>query len=200
MSEINKSVTVSSVKSSSLPSNVYLIPKRNATDVNDLSSGDLVLFGTATGDLPAEAAAPSGITSTYTFKLPTPLDAGERIELYPTNNVAINKPVGFVCNDPSAERITFRAHLGALYEGNTAPIFSNTTIAGNNGQTTTMVKITNKTLRLGDTIKCVSLSSNMWLMDIKSGELNQKVDVAHKTAGWTANVDCVKGHTDGYIL
>ena len=63
-----------------------------------------------------------------------------------------------------------------------------------------MVRIGNNTLRLGDTIKCVSLSSNMWLMDIKSGELNQKVDVAHKTAGWTANVDCVKGHTDGYIL
>tara|TARA_B100001057_G_C22674771_1_gene881360 strand:+ start:140 stop:742 length:603 start_codon:yes stop_codon:yes gene_type:complete len=199
MSEINKSVTVSSVTSSTLPSNVYLIPQRNATDINTLSSGDLVLFGTVTGDLPVEAAVPSGITSTYTFKLPTPVDAGERIELYPTNNVAIDKPVGFVCNDPSSERITFRAHLGALYKGNTAPIFSNTTIAGNNGETTTMVKITNKTLRIGDTIKCVSLSSNMWLMDIKSGELNQQLDFAHNKPSWNANVDCVVGHADGYI-
>lgn len=205
MSEINKSVTVSSVTSTSLPSNVYLIPQRNATDINNLSSGDLVLFGTVTGDLPLEDSTPNDsasttTSSTYTFKLPTPVDAGERIELYPTNNVAIDKPVGFVCNDPSTERITFRAHLGALYKGNTAPIFSNTTIAGNNGETTTMVKITNKTLRIGDTIKCVSLSSNMWLMDIKSGELNQSLDWAHNKPSWNANVDCVKGHADGYIL
>ena len=70
----------------------------NDTTIHTLETGKIHHFGTGTG-----ALGNADDDDAFTFKLPTPLAAGEQIVVMPVNASAYAKLLGFVCNAPATE-------------------------------------------------------------------------------------------------
>lgn len=124
------------------------------TTVTVLSSGDNVLFGTATG-LPG-AGDGNNVT---TLQLPTPTVAGERITIRPMNAAVIAKICGISVAEPASVTMTYvLSEAGAVVK-------TETTVAGVDGTANTMIKIGASHVKLGDVIECTALSTTQWLVE-----------------------------------
>ena len=96
----------------------------------------------------------------FTLKLPTPAAAGEKIVVYPTNAAAYAKLLGFVCNAPATESITYYAVAQNVF------IESATTATGTAGSQNVFVKLNNSHFQLGMTFTFFSQSTTSWRLDI----------------------------------
>lgn len=127
----------------------------NDTTIHSLSSGKIYQFGTGTG-----AVGNADDDDAFTLKLPTPAAAGEKIVVYPTNAAAYAKLLGFVCNAPATETITYYAVAQNVF------IESATTATGTAGSENVFVKLSNSHFQLGMTFTFFSQSTTSWRLDI----------------------------------
>ena len=152
--------------------------------VTSLEAGKAYHFGTATG---AFGAADGN--NAMTFKLPTPTNVGERIEILLTNAANVAKLVGFSVTVPASQTIRYCA---IDHGGGAGVVEQAVTTAGVNGTADTMVKIAVNTLKLGDRIECIALSTGataVWQMYIHS---------IHSQLG-AGDIAPDPGHADGHI-
>ena len=126
------------------------------TTISILESGKEYYFGTATG-VPGAADSDNA----FTFRLPTPSQAGEKIKLTCLTASAYAKLLGFSCAVPASETIRYIANSNGVF------IESGTTVAGVDGTANSMVKINATHFTIGDTYEAVSLSTTVWLLTIK---------------------------------
>ena len=141
-------------------------------------SGNTYFFGTATGLV---GAADSD--NAYTFKLPTPTQAGEQIIIYPTMASVYAENVGFVTTIPASETIRYIAYeAGAVVE-------AGVTATGTAGSQNVFVDLNNSHAKLGDKYICTSLSTTQWLLEI------------HGAGGLIAagDIEPAAGNASGYI-
>ena len=127
----------------------------NDTTIHSLSSGKIYQFGTGTG-----AVGNADDDDAFTLKLPTPAAAGEKIVVYPTNAAAYAKLLGFVCNAPATESITYYAVAQNVF------IESASTATGTAGSENVFVKLNNSHFQLGMTFTFFSQSTTSWRLDI----------------------------------
>jgi len=156
----------------------YIADAANDTTITTLEAGKEYFFGTADGVIGA-----SDGDNAFTFKLPTPTKAGERIKITAVNASAYAKLLGFVCTVPASETIRYIAYeAGAVVE-------SGTTVTGTAGSQNVFVKLNNSHFKLGDVYECVSLSTTKWLVSVIGGN------------GLIASGDInpAAGHSGGYV-
>ena len=127
----------------------------NDTTIHSLESGNIYHFGTGTG-----ALGNADDDDAFTFKLPTPLAAGEQIVVMPVNASAYAKLLGFVCNAPATENITYYAVAQNVF------IETASTATGTAGSQNVFVKLSNSHFVLGITFKFTSMSTTNWRLDI----------------------------------
>ena len=135
--------------------NVNVAEASDAVTITSMASGNTYYAGTTTGIAGATDAA-----QVYTFKLPTPKAAGERIRLYWTNAAVIAKIVGVVTTVPASQYITYYAYAQQVF------IETAKTAAGVNGTANTMVKVAASSTIFGDIWDFTSMSTTQWRMDI----------------------------------
>jgi hypothetical protein len=136
----------------------YIADAANDTTITTLESGKEYWFGTADGVIGA-----SDGDNSFTFKLPTPVVAGERIRINAVNAAAYSKLVGFVCTVPASETIRYFAYeAGEVVE-------SGTTVTGTAGSQNVFVKLNASHFKLGDVYECISLSTTKWLVRVIGG-------------------------------
>jgi hypothetical protein len=116
------------------------------------------------------------------MKLPTPAAAGEEIIVYPTNAAAYAKLLGFVCNAPATETITYYAVAQNVF------IESASTATGTAGTDNVFVRLNASHFVLGMVFKFTSLSTTVWRLDID--------DPLNLIASGDINPD--DGHVGGY--
>lgn len=149
----------------------------NDTTIQSLASGKIYHFGTGTG-----AVGNADDDDTWTMKLPTPAAAGEEIIVYPTNAAAYAKLLGFVCNAPATETITYYAVAQNVF------IESASTATGTAGTDNVFVRLNASHFILGMVFKFTSLSTTVWRLDID--------DPLNLIASGDINPD--DGHVGGY--
>ena len=152
----------------------------NDTTIHTLQTGKIHHFGTATGALGA-----ADDDDAFTFKLPTPLAAGEEIVVMPTNASVYAKLLGFVTNAPATENITYYAY--GVADG--TMIESASTATGTMGTQNTFVKLENSHFVLGIKFTFTSMSTTNWRLDIDDpGNI-----IAH------GDISAAAGNVGGYI-
>ena len=140
----------------------------NDTTIHTLQSGKIHHFGTGTG-----ALGNADDDDAFTFKLPTPLAAGEQIVVMPVNASAYAKLLGFVCNAPATENITYYAVAQNVF------IETASTATGTAGSENVFVKLNNSHFVLGITFKFTSMSTTNWRLDIDDpGNIIASGDIA----------------------
>ena len=135
----------------------------NDTTITSLESGKDYHFGTVTGGF----GASDGNNAT-TFKLPTPTYVGERIMITATNSANISKLVGLITNVPATQKITYFAMEAGAGAG---LVETASTATGAAGTQTVFVKIAVDTLKAGDRLECVAMSTGAtaeWYLYIHS--------------------------------
>ena len=138
--------------------------------IQSLSSGKIYHFGTGTG-----ALGNADDDDAFTFKLPTPAAAGERITVMPVNASVYAKLLGFVCNAPATETITYYAY--GVADG--TMIESASTATGTAGSENVFVKLSNSHFVLGITFEFTSMSTTNWRLDIHDpGNIIASGDIA----------------------
>ena len=164
--------TISAGSSYGLNTPVTLIAGGAGDDVtiNTLESGKIHHFGTGTG-----ALGNADDDDAFTLKLPTPAAAGERIMVYPVNASAYAKLLGFVCNAPATETITYYAY--GVADG--TMIESASTATGTAGSENVFVKLSNSHFVLGISFEFTSMSTTNWRLDIHDpGNIIASGDIA----------------------
>ena len=135
----------------------------NDTTITSLESGKDYHFGTVTG-----AFGASDGNNATTFKLPTPTYVGERIMITATNATNNNVLVGLVTNVPATQKITYFA----IENGSGSGVVENaSTATGVAGSANVFVKIAVNTLKAGDRLECVAMSTGAsaeWYLYIHS--------------------------------
>ena len=138
------------------------------TTITSLVSGYEYYYGTDTGALGA-----SDGDNAMTFKLPTPVAAGEYIKITNTCAAAHAKILGFVTNTPATESITYIALDNGVF------IESASTATGTAGTQNVFVKLNASHGQIGDTYEFVSTSTTTWVATINgrngliaSGDIN----------------------------
>ena len=129
----------------------------NDTTIHTLSTGKTHHFGTGPG-----ALGNADDDDAFTFKLPTPLAAGEQIIVMPVNASVYAKILGFVTNAPATENITYYAY--GVADG--TMIESASTATGTMGTQNTFVKLNASHFVLGITFTFTSMSTTNWRLDI----------------------------------
>ena len=142
----------------------------NDTTIHTLGTGKIHHFGTGTG-----ALGNADDDDAFTFKLPTPLAAGEQIVVMPVNASAYAKLLGFVCNAPATENITYYAY--GVADG--TMIESASTATGTAGTNNVFVKLSNSHFVLGIKFTFTSMSTTNWRLDIDDpGNIIASGDIA----------------------
>ena len=142
----------------------------NDTTIHSLTSGKIYHFGTGTG-----ALGNADDDDAFTFKLPTPLAAGEQIIVMPVNASAYAKLLGFVTNAPATENITYYAY--GVADG--TMIESSSTSTGTAGTDNVFVKLSNSHFVLGIKFTFTSMSTTNWRLDIDDpGNIIASGDIA----------------------
>ena len=140
------------------------------TTINTLETGKIHHFGTGTG-----ALGNADDDDAFTFKLPTPLAAGEQIVVMPVNASVYAKILGFVTNAPATENITYYAY--GVADG--TMIESASTATGTAGSENVFVKLSNSHFVLGITFEFTSMSTTNWRLDIHDpGNIIASGDIA----------------------
>ena len=129
----------------------------NDTTIHTLETGKIHHFGTGTG-----ALGNADDDDAFTFKLPTPLAAGEQIVVMPVNASVYAKILGFVCNAPATENITYYAY--GVADG--TMIESASTATGAAGSENVFVKLNASHFVLGIKFTFTSMSTTNWRLDI----------------------------------
>ena len=152
----------------------------NDTTIHTLETGKIHHFGTGTG-----ALGNADDDDAFTFKLPTPLAAGEQIVVMPVNASVYAKLLGFVCNAPATETITYYAY--GVADG--TMIESASTAGGTAGTDNVFVKLSANHFVLGIKFTFTSMSERNWRLDIDDpGNIIAASDIAPAA-----------GHVGGYV-
>ena len=150
----------------------------NDTTIHSLASGNVYQFGTGTGEL-----GNADDDDAFTFKLPTPTASGEKILVKPTNASAYAKLLGFVCNAPATETITYYAIANNVF------IETASTATGTAGSENVFVKLSNSHFITGMTFEFTSVSTTSWRLDIN--------DPLNLIAG--GDIAVAAGNAGGYV-
>lgn len=210
MAEIKQPVEVTEIASKYLSTNDQYVTSTANTDVHSCTSGEIIIYGGNNGQVGTLklVKAGNGANGTdvvdhhnITFKLPTPVDAGERIEIYigttgadkdvgdedNTDAVPLQSNVGITTNVPASETIVFKHKLSTIAGTDTSIV-----TVGNTDSTNKTLAIGNvisggggligrenriDKLMIGDSIICTSLGTTKWLVEINTGT-RQSIDGA----------------------
>ena len=146
--------------------------------INSLASGNVYHFGTGTGEL-----GNADDDDAWTFKLPTPTASGEKILLKATNASVYAKLLGFVCNAPATESMTYYVIAANVF------IETASTATGTAGSENVFVKLNNSHFVTGITFEFTSVSTTAWRLDIN--------DPGNIIAG--GDIAVAAGNAGGYV-
>lgn len=150
----------------------------NDTTIHSLSSGNIYHFGTGTGEF-----GNADDDDAFTFKLPTATGAGEKILVKATNASVYAKLLGFVCNAPATESITY------YVMANNVHIETASTATGTAGSENVFVKLNNSHFVASITFEFTSVSTTSWRLDI-----NDPTNIIA-----ASDIAVAAGHSGGYI-
>jgi len=201
MAEIKQPVEVTEIASKYLSTNDQYVTSAANNAVHSCTSGEIIIYGGNKGQVGTLKLVKDGDGSNdddvvdhhnITFKLPTPVDAGERIEIYigttgvgkdvgdedNTDAVPLQSNVGITTNVPASETIVFKHKLSSIAGTDTSIVnvgntdTTNKTLAIGNviksgGGLTNRVNRIDK-LMIGDSIVCTSLGTTKWLVEVNT--------------------------------
>ena len=146
--------------------------------IHSLKSGNIYQFGTGTGEF-----GNADDDDAFTFKLPTATSVGEKILVKATNASVYAKLLGFVCNTPASESITY------YVMANNVHIETASTATGTAGSENVFVKIATSHFVASITFEFTSVSTTSWRLDIN--------DPTNIIAG--GDIAVAAGNSGGYV-
>jgi len=146
--------------------------------IHSLKSGNIYHFGTGTGEF-----GNADDDDAFTFKLPTATSVGEKILVKAANASAYAKLLGFVCNAPATESITYYVMANNVF------IETASTATGTAGSENVFVKLNASHFIASITFEFTSVSTTSWRLDIN--------DPTNIIAG--GDIAVAAGNAGGYV-